>query len=173
MATNLDNPQVQAIRQSVASSYNELLQLIDGQLAALDGSKLYEVPQPGEWTLMESLAHIREIMPYWANEITKLVAHPDQKFGRTKEDEARIRAIDEHKNDSLAAARAALPDSYMYLDKVLTTLKDSDLALKGRHSKFGEQNLDWFIKEFVTDHLTNHNQQIRVSLQALATQAGK
>ena len=76
-----------------------------------------------------------------------------QNFGRTKEDEARICAIEEHKHDSLEIARSTLEGSYTYLDEVLGTLKDSDLELKGHHSKFGDQALAWFLKDFVTDHL--------------------
>ncbi len=167
MATNTNNPKIQAIRQSVTSSYNELNQLIEERLMTLDESKLYEPLVEGEWTLMESLVHIVEFMPFWADEAAKLVANPGQNFGRTHKDEARIRAISEHKEDSLNETRGALTRSYMYLDTVLSTLQDSDLDLKGRHSKFGEQTLDWFIQEFITNHFTNHIQQINLSLDTL------
>ena len=42
MATNPNNPKIQAIRQSVTASYNELNQLIEERLMLLDESKLYE-----------------------------------------------------------------------------------------------------------------------------------
>lgn len=167
MTTSRDNPHVQAILQSVTSSYNTLHQLIEEQLTRLPTNKLYETILEGEWTLMESLAHIIEFMPYWADESVKLVANPGQNFGRTHKDEARIRAIEEHKQDTLDEARGALERSYMYLDRVLSTLKDSDLELKGHHYKFGEQTLAWFIKDFVTDHLANHIEQINRCLKAL------
>ncbi|GAC1394566.1 MAG: hypothetical protein NVS4B11_21070 [Ktedonobacteraceae bacterium] len=167
MATNTNNSNIQAIRQSVSVSYNELQQLIEDRLMQLETVKFYEIPQQDEWTLMESLAHIIEFMPYWADEIAKLVAHPGQNFGRTKEDEARIHAIEEHKQDTLDEARGALTRSFMYLDKVLSTLKDSDLELKGQHPKFGEQTLGWFIKDFVTGHLTNHIKQMTLCLESV------
>ena len=170
MTTSSGNPQVQAIRQSVTSSYDELYQLIEGQLLRLPTQKLYETTIEGEWTLMESLAHIIEFMPYWGDEIVKLVAKPGQNFGRTHKDEARIQAIEDHKQDKLDEAQGALERSYHYLDTALSTLKDSDLELTGRHSKFGEQTLAWFIKDFVTDHLTNHIAQMNRSLEALLRQ---
>ena len=170
MTTSKENPSVQDIRQSVAASYNEIHQLLQERLTLLPANKLYETSIEGEWTLMESLAHIIEFMPYWGDEIVKLVAQPGQKFGRIQQDEARIQAIEDHKQDTLEKSQGALERSYRYLDKALSTLKDSDLELTGRHSKFGEQTLAWFIKDFVTDHLTNHIAQMNRSLEALLRQ---
>jgi len=167
MTTNRENPNVEAIRQSVTSSYNEIHQLVQEHLMLLPTHKLYETSIEGEWTLMESLAHIIEFMPYWADEIVKLVAKPGQNFGRTQKDEARIHAIEKHKQDTLDQARGTLERSYVYLDKALNTLQDSDLELTGHHSKFGEQTLAWFIKDFVTDHLTNHIAQMHRCLAVL------
>jgi hypothetical protein len=144
-----------------------LKHLFEQRLLPLPEQILYTTLVEGEWTLMESLAHIIEFMPYWGDEIAKLVARPGQNFGRIKEDTGRIRAIEVHKHDSLETAYNALTRSYIYLDEVLGTLKDSDLTLKGRHSKFGEQTLAWFIKDFVTDHLTNHIEQLNKCLQAV------
>jgi hypothetical protein len=141
--------------------------MIEDQLKPIEATKLYERPFPREWTLMECLAHVREIMPYWAGEIEKLVAAPGQKFGRTQQDEDRLRAIDEHRFDSLEQARAALPGSYARLEEVLGKLTDRDLALMGHHSTFGERNLDWFIDEFVTRHLQGHVEQLQSCLAAL------
>ena len=64
-------------------------------------------------------------MPYWADEAAKLVAHPGQNFGCTHKDEARFRAIREHKEDTLEETHGALTRSYMYLDTVLSTFADA------------------------------------------------
>src|SRR6266568_2646122 len=73
MTTTSANPKVEEIRRSVQSSYNDLNQLIDGALATLEANKLYQSPAENEWTIMQNLAHIVEFMPYWADEIEKLV----------------------------------------------------------------------------------------------------
>jgi hypothetical protein len=159
--TTTSNPRIEAIRQQISSSYQELLQLVNGPLTALEPDRFYQSPAPDEWTLMENLAHVIEIMPYWGDEIAKLVAAPGQKFGRTMEHEGRIRAIQEHKMDSLDQVKIALPDSYNYLDHILASLKDSDLELTGVHSKYGERTLDWFVDEFVVRHLAAHVKQIK------------
>ena len=167
MNTAPANPNMEAIRLSVQKSYAELNQLIDGPLASLDSAKLYQPPVENEWSIMQNLAHVAEIMPYWANEIEKLVARPGQNFGRTMQNEGRLQAIREHGSDSLEQMKAALPGSYARLQEVLSKLTDSDLELTGIHSRYGEKSLDWFIEEFVTQHLINHVEQIRICLAAV------
>ena len=167
MNTAPANPNVEAIRLSVQKSYTALNQLIDGPLGSLDSAKLYKVPVENEWSIMQNLAHVVEIMPYWGNEIEKLVACPGQNFGRTMQHEGRLQAIREHSSDTLEQVKAALPGSYARLQEVLDKLRDSDLALTGIHPRFGEKPLDWFIEEFVTQHLINHVEQIKMCLAAV------
>ncbi len=167
MYTTPANPNVEAIRLSVQKSYSNLNQLIDGPLARLDKSKLYKVPAENEWTIMQNLAHIVEFMPYWAGEIEKLVAEPGRNFGRTMQNEGRLRGISEHETDSLEDIKKALPGSYARLDEVLGSLKDSDLELTGQHVRYGEKPLEWFIEDFVTGHLSGHVEQIKGCLGAV------
>jgi hypothetical protein len=159
--STVSNPRVEEIRRRIRVAYNELNQLLDGPIASMDTARIYRSPEPGEWTIMESLAHIIEFLPYWGDEIAKLVAHPGQRFGRTRNDEGRLRALAEHGTDSLAQARAALPESYEHLDKILRQLQDSDLELTGHHPTMGERNLGWFIDEYVAKHLEDHIVQIK------------
>ena len=167
MSTEPANPNVEAIRLSVQHSYREIIRLVDGPLAALDAEKLYSTPVEGEWSIMQNLAHIVEFMSYWAGEIEKLVAQPGQNFGRTMQHEGRLQAIEQHGRDSLTQMKEALPQSYARLEEVLGKLKDSDLELTGKHSKYGEKSLAWFIEDFVTQHLINNVEQIKMDLAAV------
>ena len=133
------NPKVEAIRESVRKSNITLHQLIDGPLAKLDTSKLYQSPAENEWTIMQNLAHIVEFMPYWAGEIEKLLAEPGCEFGRTHEDLGRLQGISEHEMDSLSGIKAAVPGSYTSMDGVLATLTDHDLELTGKHVRYGDK----------------------------------
>src|SRR5579872_729116 len=164
MTTTPANPRVEAIRQSVQHSYTELNELIDGPLAKLDSQKLYQVPAENEWTIMQNLAHVAEFMPYWANEVAKLVAHPGQNFGRVMTDERRLKFISDHEHDTLPQIHDLLPARYAQLEKVLSSLKDSDLELTGVHVRYGEKTLDWFIEDFVTKHMSDHVVQLREAM---------
>lgn len=168
MTTAPPNPDVEAIRLSVQQSCTDLVELMNGPLVELQPEKLYEEPIAGEWPIMQNLAHIIEFMPYWGREIEKLVAHPGQNFGRTAQDEGRLRALEEHGRDSLGQIKEELPRSYAQLDEVLGRLKDSDLQLTGQHIRYGKKPLAWFIEDFVTQHLLNHIEQIRLCVKEVA-----
>lgn len=165
---NSGNPKVEAVRESVQHSYEELNEIIDGPLAKLDPQKLYRVPAENEWTIMQNLAHIAEFMPYWANEVSKLVAHPGQNFGRVMTDERRLKFISDHEHDTLAQIHDLLPGRYAQLEKVLSNLKDNDLELTGVHTRYGEKTLEWFIEDFVTKHLSDHVVQLREELKGVS-----
>ncbi len=94
-----------------------------------------------------------------------MVAEPGRIFGRTAEDEGRLRGISEHETDSLEEVKAALPGSYARLTGVLGRLKDSDLELTGRHVRYGEKPLAWVVEEFETGHLQGHVEQIKRCLE--------
>ena len=161
-----NNPNIEEIRHRVHTSYNELNQLLAGPLANIDPARLYHSPAPGEWTIMENLAHILEFLPYWGNQITKLIAHPGQPFGRTQQDEQRLQAIAAHASDTLLQIRTALPTSYQHLDTILSQLQDSDLNLTGHHPTQGNRTLGWFINEFVAKHLADHVLQLKQTISA-------
>jgi hypothetical protein len=167
MSTTPANPNIEAMRESAQQSYAELQQLIDGPLANLETYKLYETPIGNEWTIMQNLWHIVEFMPFWAGEVAKVVAEPGRIFGRTAEDEGRLRGISEHENDSLENVRTALPGSFARLNELLWTLKDDDLELMGKHVKYGERQVAWVIQEFETGHLQGHVEQIKGCLEMI------
>ena len=169
MAVARENPRVTVIRAHIDASYRELNEMIETQLVSLNPDLLYRVPAQEEWTLMESLAHIVEFMPYWGNEITQLVARPGENFGRTHQHEGRLQAISEHGHNTLDQIRIALPKSYKQLAQVIDSLRDGDLELTGQHVRFGTQTLGWFIREFVTDHFSNHLTQMKTALKQLGT----
>ncbi len=167
MTISPSNPRIAAIQQDVQQSYDALNRLIDGPLAQIPSEKLYESPGNDEWTIMENLAHIVEFMPYWGDQIAKLVAHPGQNFGRVQQDERRLKEIRDHAHDSLTQIKVLLPPSYARLQAVLASLRDSDLELTGVHSRYGEKPLAWFMEDFVTGHLRAHLTQMRAALDAL------
>ncbi len=69
--------------------------------------------------------------------------------------------------DSLKGIKVALPVSYARLDETLRSLKDSDLELTGKHVRYGEKTLDWFLENVVTNHLSGHVEQIKWCLEAI------
>src|SRR3979409_2475973 len=102
--------------QRIESSVQQLVSLIEG----LPAEVLYREPQPGEWPVMSTLAHLQELLPYWAHQAAGVVNAPDQPFGRTHEDPDRIGAVREHGHDSLDTI---VPRIRLSLDECLTILR--------------------------------------------------
>lgn len=171
MTSSITNPRVTEISQRTRNSYTAFEAFLAGPLASLDSDLLYQIPETGEWTIMQNLAHVVEFLPYWGDEISKLVAEPGKNFGRTMQQPRRLQEIEEHKLDTLEQIRDALPVSYAHLERVLNSLTDSDLDLTGVHVKYGERSLDWFIEEFVTRHMEDHQAQVHAALTTLQADA--
>ncbi len=75
--------------QRLERSVNQLILEIE----RLPADVLYRAPSEGEWPVMSTLAHLAELMPYWAHQATGIAARPDEPFGRTHDDPDRIGAV--------------------------------------------------------------------------------
>jgi hypothetical protein len=72
---------------------------IKGLIARLEGlpdQALYQAPAAGEWPVMSTLAHVAEMLPYWAHQCERVARTPGAAFGRTHDDPGRLAAIAEH-----------------------------------------------------------------------------
>src|SRR5207244_13356675 len=80
--------------QRLEASVQRLLQEIE----RLPADVLYREPRPGEWPVMSTLAHVSELLPYWAHQAERIARSPGVAFGRTHDDPERVGAIDQHAN---------------------------------------------------------------------------
>jgi hypothetical protein len=72
-------------------------------LAEVDPALLYEAPGPGEWTVMELLAHTVEFLRYWPPVVVGIAAEPRRSFGRGLDDSDRTGYVLAHGGDPLAS----------------------------------------------------------------------
>src|ERR671927_69932 len=96
------------------------VQRLIGDVERLPAEVLYREPSAGEWPVMSTLAHVAEILPYWAHQSEQIASHPGAPFGRTHTDPDRIAAVERHSHDSLKIATAAIRSG---LDECLRTLR--------------------------------------------------
>lgn len=135
----------------------------------LPAEVLYREPRPGEWPVMSTLAHLEELLPYWAHEAAKVVAHPGRPLGRTHEDPRRIGAIAEHGRDSLEAMvpriRAALTECLT----VLRGIPEEAWSQTGQHVRRGTMSVADVVDDFLVKHAEEHAAQIQAALKDLQT----
>jgi uncharacterized damage-inducible protein DinB len=143
-------------------------QLVD-TAEALPPQVLYAEPEPNEWPVMSILAHVVELMPYWARQALEVSgrAQDSQPFGRTHDDPDRIGAVQQHGRDSLDSmlpqVRAACTDAV----DLLRQIPDDRWTRTARHANRGDMSVEQIVDQFLVTHVEEHLSQARAAIAAL------
>jgi hypothetical protein len=161
---------------SPAMTADELIARVDhtvrqllNEVESLPKDVLYGEPEPGEWPVMSTLAHLAELLPYWAHEAADLAAHPGKPVGRTHEDPRRLGAIEQHGHDSLPEI---LPQIRQGLEECVSTLRaipEEGWSSAGPHVRGYSITASEIVERFVANHAEEHASQIHTTLEALRT----
>jgi uncharacterized damage-inducible protein DinB len=152
----------------IASVENTVQQLLS-EIERLPADVLYREPVAGEWPVMSTLAHLAELLPFWAHEAANLAAAPGSSIGRELDDPRRVNPIQEHGHDSLADI---VPSIRSALDECLTTLRaipSDKWSAVGQHPHRGAMSVDDLVSAFLVNHVREHADQIHTTLQTLRT----
>jgi hypothetical protein len=150
---------VSRIERGVAA----LLQRLDG----VPVEALYTAPRAGEWPVMSNLAHVVEMLPYWAHQAEHIADHPGTSFGRTVDDPARLDAIEQHGGDQANVIRPALEASRGEAVLALRGLPESAWDTRGVHPLRGEMTVAQVVDGLMVHHVEEHVAQIDGALSAL------
>jgi uncharacterized damage-inducible protein DinB len=145
------------------------VQQLLAEIEQLPNDVLYREPKSGEWPVMSTLAHLAELLPYWAHQAVDLAAATGQPVGRTLEDPRRVGAIEQHGQDSLAQI---VPSIRQGLEECVNTLRgipNDRWQAVGQHIRRGPITVDELVTAFVVNHAEEHAAQIRATLQTLST----
>ena len=149
--------------ERIETTVNELLT----QIERLPSEVLYREPVPGEWPVMSTLAHLEELLPYWAHEAADLANSPGKQIGRTLDDPRRVEPIAEHSHDSLDAIVPRIRSS---LQECVTTLRNipaQSWHAVGHHAVRGEMTPEQIVEAFLCNHTKEHATQIHATLRSL------
>lgn len=141
-----------------------------GEIERLPADVLYREPTQGEWPVMSILAHLEELLPFWAQQAADMAASPDRTIGRNLDDPRRVVPIAEHGHDSL---EAIVPRIRASLDECLATLRSipSDRwQVVGQHLHRGPMTPEQVVEAFLCNHTREHAAQIRETLKSLSAQ---
>ncbi|WP_248930520.1 DinB family protein [Paenibacillus hamazuiensis] len=148
-------------KQAIAS-INETTDRILEAVKGLSEDLLYWKPADDVWSIMEVLCHVEEAVPYWLNEIEKMVESPGIEWGRGLQDEARLAAVSGAHQRSLQAVLEHIERSKKTAEDVLGKLTDAELAIESpsRNPRFGTKPVQFIIDHLLVEHLDKHLQQI-------------
>jgi len=143
---------------------------IDSLIARLEGlpdQALYAPPAAGEWPVMSTLAHVVEMLPYWAHQCEQLARVPGAPFGRGHDDPGRLGAIADHGSDAADVVRAALRTSLAEAVAALRGLPGEAWDAVGVHPRRGQMTVREVIDAFMVDHVEEHGAQVDAALSVL------
>ena len=133
----------------------------------LPAEVLYREPAPGEWPVMSTLAHLSELLPYWAQEAAAIAHAPGAAFGRTHDDPRRLGAITEHGRDSASDIALRIRDALRQCVLTLRAIPPEQWSSAGLHPRRGSMTVEQVVDDFLIAHAEEHAAQIQSTLDAV------
>jgi uncharacterized damage-inducible protein DinB len=130
-------------------------------------SRLRAAPAENEWSAMQTLGHMAEMIPYWLHHCHTLMAATGAPpaFGRTAGSPERLAGV--------AQGAAADPDQLLgQLQNEVRTgagmirkLSTAERGKRGIHNSRGEMTVADVIESFVVSHAEEHLAQVQAALR--------
>jgi len=119
---------------------------------------LTRIPREGEWSALETLTHLREVVVHvFGLRIRRLLYEDDPVF--TDFDEERYRHASLARGDTADALLETIVGEHEQTARLLTALPDADWARQGRHPVFGVVSIE-FLARRIGEHAVEHAAQI-------------
>ena len=137
---------------------------------ALPDQVLYAEPEPSEWPVMSILAHVVELMPYWAKQALEVSRRSadSQPFGRTHDDPDRIGAVQQHGRDSLDGMLPRVRAACTEAVDLLRQIPPDGWARTARHANRGDMSVEQIVEQFLVSHVEDHLSQAREAIRQAA-----
>lgn len=146
-------------------AHSDLIDQIHVSLAvlrrAVDGTppdRFTRVPAPGEWSALETLTHVRDVIVHvYGLRLRRLLYEDDPLFAEF--DEEGYRAAMMKRGETPAALMATIAGEQEQLARLLGELPDVDWARQGRHPVYGVMSIE-FLARRIGEHAIEHAAQI-------------
>ena|SRR5438105_11220520 len=134
-----------------------------------NAQRLRAAPGADEWTVLQTLGHCAEMIPYWLAQCRSLIdatgAAPPH-VGRTLDDPARLAGPARGTVANPDALLAQLQAEAEQGAATIMALTSAERAKTGTHPRLGQMRVEDIVERFVVAHAEEHEQQIRTALQS-------
>lgn len=127
-------------------------------------SAAYGTEPEADWGPREVLAHVNELLPYWATQLRLIVAGDPTAptpFGRISTDPTRIGRIATDRELRVGDLLDRIAAGVAIVEDVLAGLTPADLERRGVHSTRGELTVAASAERFLVGHLEEHVEQLQ------------
>lgn len=154
------------IREAVSTLCRQIDQIVE-TTESLPHERVDWKPSDEAWSIMEVLCHVEEAVPYWVDEIQRVVQTPGTEWGRGLQDEARLAAVAAAGQRRIEDVVAGIRNTKQDVESKLGALKEQDLELTApsRNPRFGTKPMTFVIDHLLIEHLEKHLGQIQRNLE--------
>jgi uncharacterized damage-inducible protein DinB len=128
--------------------------------------RVYQPPRDAEWSVLQILGHLIEMIPYWLNACQTLIATTAEppSFGRSLDAPERLEGVQRGAAAGLDELLKLLHDEVLAALGIIRGMSSADRQKKGIHVRRGEMTVVDIIELFIVVHFEEHLAQVRSSL---------
>jgi hypothetical protein len=121
---------------------------------------------PDEWSALQIMGHMIEVVPYWTGQARSLAtatgAPPH--FGRTLDDPERLEGPRRGAGSNPDELAHRLDNEVRMAAAVIRSMTPAQRARTGMHNRLGEITVAAAIQTLLVDHLEDHEEQVKRAL---------
>ena len=156
---------------NLAETQARRLEIVYEQLAAVlrqpEAARRLNTPTSDtEWSVLQILGHMSEMIPYWLNHCQALIAttaEPPQ-FGRALDAPERLEGVERGATGNPDELLQLLHDEIRAAVPAIRGMTLADRQKKGLHIRQGEMTVADIIELFIVSHAEDHLAQVRTTL---------
>ena len=162
MAANTVNRPGEPQARRLESVYEQLATL----MVHADSIRRLRVADGNEWSVMQVLGHMVEMIPYWLGHCRVLVAATAEPpvFGRGPNAPERLHGIERGSNGDPKELLALLNEEVKAATRAIREMSAAERSKRGIHIKLGELTVADSVERFIVAHAEEHLEQIRAAL---------
>jgi len=158
--------------ESLGEAQARRLERVYEQVAALlrdpdVASRLRTAPGENEWSAMQILGHMTEMIPYWLNHCRILIAAtgPPPRFGRTPGSPERLAGVSRGATARPDGLLTQLEGAVRSAATAIRKLSTEERGKRGINSERGELTVAEVIESFIVGHAEEHLAQVQSALR--------
>ena len=131
-------------------------------------ARLRTAPGENEWSAMQTLGHMTEMIPYWLSHCRDLIAARGElpTFGRTAGSPERLEGVARGATAQPDALLTQLADEVRSAASTIRALSTADRGRRGVCTGRGEMTVADVIESFIVKHAEEHLAQVQSALRA-------
>lgn len=162
-----------SVEENPGEAQARRLERMNEQLAALlrqpdVARRLRAVPGENEWSAMQTVGHLAEMIPYWLSHCQVLIAATAEPphFGRSLDAPERLTGVERGAMGSQDELLRLLNDEIQAAANAIRQMSTAERDKKGIHRSRGEMTVADVVELLIVTHAEDHLAQVRAALKA-------